>query len=67
MRAPESSATYKNSMNGNGELIHRYTFTKIFRPETKQAELFEEMVIIFHIKSKKVASYVDFLFPGRVL
>jgi len=45
VRAPESSATYKNSMNGNGELIHRYTFTKIFRPETKQAELFEEMVL----------------------
>ena len=31
-------------MNGNGELIHRYTFTKIFRPETNQAELFAEMV-----------------------
>ena len=42
-------------MNGNGELIHRYTFTKIFRPETNQAELFAEMV-----RSKLSTQLVDF-------
>ena len=40
-------------MNGNGELIHRYTFTKIFRPETDQAELFAEMV-----SSKLITQYI---------
>ena len=48
MHAPESSATYKNSMNGKGKLTHRYTFTKIFPPETQQAELFSEMVRMIH-------------------
>ena len=43
--APRESNTYKNSMNGAGKLIHRYTFTRIFPPETEQQELFTSMVL----------------------
>ena len=51
-------------MNGNGELIHRYTFTKIFRPETNQAELFAEMVrsklrVKFRMRLLPVVLYFD--------
>ncbi len=45
MNAPKESNTYKNSMNGAGQLIHRFAFSKIFPPETDQAEFFREMVL----------------------
>ena len=43
--APRESNTYKNSMNGAGKLVHRYTFTRIFPPHTEQQELFTSMVL----------------------
>ena len=43
--APRESNTYKNSMNGAGKLVHRYTFTRIFPPQTEQQELFTSMVL----------------------
>ncbi|XP_037081552.1 kinesin-like protein KIF20A [Pollicipes pollicipes] len=45
MNAPKDSATYKNGMNGNGKLAHRYTFTHIFRPETSQQQLFNQTTL----------------------
>ena len=45
--APKDSNTYKNSVNGaaGSKLTHRFTFTKIFPPETEQKEIFTEMVL----------------------
>eukprot|EP00095_Tigriopus_kingsejongensis_P010559 maker-scaffold421_size176100-snap-gene-0.31 protein:Tk10559 transcript:maker-scaffold421_size176100-snap-gene-0.31-mRNA-1 annotation:"golgin subfamily a member 4-like" len=45
LNAPKESNTFKNSVNGAGQLMHRYSFTKIFSPETDQAGLFQEMVL----------------------
>lgn len=45
LNAPKESNTFKNSVNGAGSLTHRYTFTKIFPPETDQSALFQEMVM----------------------
>ena len=42
--APKESQTYKNSINGAGKLTHRYTFTKIFQPNTEQSVIFSVMV-----------------------
>ena len=43
--APKESNAYKNSVNGVGLLTHRYSFTKVFAPETTQSGLFSEMVL----------------------
>ncbi len=43
--APPDSAAYKNSINGAGKLTHRYTFSKIFPPQTDQSGLFSDMVL----------------------
>ncbi len=45
MNAPKESVTYKNSMNGAGQLLHRFAFSKIFPAETGQAEFFRDMVM----------------------
>ena len=44
MHAPKESQSYKNSVNGVGKMCHRYTFTKIFKPATRQNEIFMEIV-----------------------
>ena len=43
--APADSHTFKNSINGAGTLTHRYSFTKVFSPNTSQSQLFREMVL----------------------
>ena len=45
LHAPNESHTYKNCMNGAGTLTHRYSFTKVFPPDTNQESLFREMVL----------------------
>ncbi len=45
LKAPHESNTYKNSMNGVGKLFHRYSFSKIFPPQTSQSDLFHDMVL----------------------
>ena len=42
--APPDSAAYKNSVNGQGKLTHRFTFTRIFPHNTEQSELFCNVV-----------------------
>ena len=44
LNAPKESQAYKNSVNGMGKMTHRYTFTKIFKPETDQKEIFSSIV-----------------------
>jgi len=44
LNAPKESQAYKNSVNGMGKMTHRYTFTKIFKPETGQKEIFSSIV-----------------------
>ena len=43
--APPDSAAYKNSINGKGNLTHRFSFTKILPSETDQPGLFNEIVL----------------------
>lgn len=42
--APKESKAYKTSINGNGKMVHRHTFTHIFKPETDQKEMFSNVV-----------------------
>ncbi|XP_041831100.1 kinesin-like protein KIF20A isoform X2 [Melanotaenia boesemani] len=44
LKAPKGSATMKSSKKGIGTSIHKFSFSKIFGPETTQAELFEATV-----------------------
>ncbi|KAK3922876.1 Kinesin-like protein KIF20A [Frankliniella fusca] len=39
---PKESATFKNNISGR--VVHQYTFTKVFRPDTTQKEVFDECV-----------------------
>ncbi|XP_010899038.1 kinesin-like protein KIF20A isoform X2 [Esox lucius] len=41
LNAPKGSATMKSSEKGIGQAIHKFSFSQIFGPETKQADLFE--------------------------
>ncbi|KAM9417476.1 kinesin-like protein KIF20A isoform 2-T2 [Salvelinus alpinus] len=41
LHAPKGSATMKSSEKGVGQAIHTFSFSQIFGPETKQADLFE--------------------------
>jgi hypothetical protein len=33
MQAPKDSKAYKNSINGVGKMVHRYSFTQVKSPE----------------------------------
>eukprot|EP00092_Neocalanus_flemingeri_P032334 GFUD01035153.1.p1 GENE.GFUD01035153.1~~GFUD01035153.1.p1 ORF type:complete len:1912 (+),score=653.09 GFUD01035153.1:74-5809(+) len=44
LNAPKESQAYKNSVNGIGKMTHRYTFTKVFKPETSQKDIFSNIV-----------------------
>ncbi|XP_051796406.1 kinesin-like protein KIF20A [Acanthochromis polyacanthus] len=44
LNAPKGSATMKSSEKGIGMSLHKFSFSKIFGPETTQAELFEDTV-----------------------
>uniref|UniRef100_A0ACB8FE11 Uncharacterized protein n=1 Tax=Sphaerodactylus townsendi TaxID=933632 RepID=A0ACB8FE11_9SAUR len=39
--APKESAAMKNSEKGIGQCAHRFTFTRVFGPESTQSEFFE--------------------------
>ncbi|XP_067108102.1 kinesin-like protein KIF20A [Osmerus mordax] len=41
LHAPKGSSTMKNSDKGIGQAIHKFTFSQIFGPESKQTEIFE--------------------------
>ncbi|XP_018415616.1 PREDICTED: kinesin-like protein KIF20A [Nanorana parkeri] len=41
LSAPKDSAAMKNCERGIGQSVHKFTFTKIFGPETTQAEFFD--------------------------
>ncbi|XP_075440349.1 kinesin-like protein KIF20A isoform X2 [Ascaphus truei] len=41
LQAPKDSSALKNSERGVGQSVHKFTFTRIFGPETMQAEFFE--------------------------
>ena len=45
LHAPKDSVSYKNSVNGTGNVYHRFTFSKIFNPNTEQEQVFSEMVL----------------------
>uniref|UniRef100_A0A7M4FFJ6 Kinesin-like protein n=1 Tax=Crocodylus porosus TaxID=8502 RepID=A0A7M4FFJ6_CROPO len=41
LQAPKESSAMKNSEKGVGQSMHRFTFTRVFGPETTQSEFFE--------------------------
>ncbi|XP_073488927.1 kinesin-like protein KIF20A [Aquarana catesbeiana] len=41
LSAPKDSSAMKNSERGIGQSVHKFTFTKIFGPDTVQAEFFD--------------------------
>ncbi|KAL8182118.1 UNVERIFIED_CONTAM: hypothetical protein K2H54_044386 [Gekko kuhli] len=41
LRAPKESAAMKNSEKGIGQCAHRFTFTRVFGPDSTQSEFFE--------------------------
>ncbi|XP_076828737.1 kinesin-like protein KIF20A isoform X2 [Brachyhypopomus gauderio] len=41
LHAPKGSATMKSSEKGIGQQLHKFSFTKIFGPETTQVEFFD--------------------------
>ncbi|KAM9308045.1 kinesin-like protein KIF20A [Gastrophryne carolinensis] len=41
LSAPKESSTMKNSERGIGQSVHKFTFSKIFAPDTMQAEFFD--------------------------
>nr|XP_056710891.1 kinesin-like protein KIF20A [Euleptes europaea] len=41
LHAPKESAAMKNSEKGIGQCAHRFTFTRVFGPESTQSEFFE--------------------------
>ncbi|XP_040210160.1 kinesin-like protein KIF20A isoform X2 [Rana temporaria] len=41
LSAPKDSSAMKNSERGIGQSVHKFTFTKIFGPDTAQAEFFD--------------------------
>ncbi|XP_045077107.1 kinesin-like protein KIF20A isoform X2 [Coregonus clupeaformis] len=41
LHAPKGSATMKSSEKGIGQATHQFSFSQIFGPETKQADLFD--------------------------
>ncbi|XP_060099738.1 kinesin-like protein KIF20A [Heteronotia binoei] len=41
LRAPKESASMKNSEKGIGQCAHRFTFTRVFGPDSTQSEFFE--------------------------
>ncbi|KAM4705475.1 kinesin-like protein KIF20A [Rhinophrynus dorsalis] len=44
LQAPKDSSAMKNSERGIGQSVHKFTFTRIFAPDTTQAEFFEGTV-----------------------
>ncbi|XP_069477168.1 kinesin-like protein KIF20A [Ambystoma mexicanum] len=44
LQAPKESNAMKNSEKGIGQSVHKFTFTKIFGPDTSQEEFFEGTV-----------------------
>ncbi|MEQ2220102.1 hypothetical protein ILYODFUR_001885 [Ilyodon furcidens] len=44
LNAPKGSANMKSSEKGIGLSIHKFTFSKVFGPQTTQGELFEDTV-----------------------
>ncbi|XP_053571861.1 kinesin-like protein KIF20A [Bombina bombina] len=41
LQAPKDSSAMKNCERGIGQAVHKFTFTQIFGPETKQADFFD--------------------------
>ncbi|NXT73376.1 KI20A protein, partial [Zapornia atra] len=41
LNAPKESSAMKNSEKGIGHSVHKFTFSKVFGPETTQSEFFE--------------------------
>ncbi|KAM8966879.1 kinesin-like protein KIF20A [Pelodytes ibericus] len=41
LQAPKDSSTMKNCERGIGQSVHKFTFTRIFGPDTMQAEFFD--------------------------
>uniref|UniRef100_A0A4W5K377 Kinesin-like protein n=1 Tax=Hucho hucho TaxID=62062 RepID=A0A4W5K377_9TELE len=44
LHAPKGSATMKSSEKGIAQATHTFSFSQIFGPETKQADLFEDTI-----------------------
>ncbi|KAG7330038.1 hypothetical protein KOW79_006260 [Hemibagrus wyckioides] len=62
LHAPKGSATMKCSEKGIGQQVHKFTFTKIFGPESTQAEFFDGTIRLqvqdfLHGKNTLVFSY----------
>ena len=45
MRAPRDSVAFKNSTRGVGETCHRFTFTRVFDPQTSQKNFFDSTTL----------------------
>ncbi|TSL34545.1 Kinesin-like protein KIF20A [Bagarius yarrelli] len=62
LHAPKGSATMKSSEKGIGQPVHKFSFTKIFGPESTQAEFFDgtiksQVQDFLHGKNALVFSY----------
>ncbi|KAM9501256.1 kinesin-like protein KIF20A [Clarias gariepinus] len=62
LHAPKGSATLKCSEKGIGQQVHKFSFTKIFGPESTQAEFFDgtiksQVQDFLHGKNALVFSY----------
>ncbi|XP_060779344.1 kinesin-like protein KIF20A [Neoarius graeffei] len=62
LHAPKGSATMKCSEKGIGQQVHKFSFTKIFGPESTQAEFFDgtirsQVQDFLHGKNALVFSY----------
>ncbi|XP_061614965.1 kinesin-like protein KIF20A [Phyllopteryx taeniolatus] len=53
LQAPKGSATLKCSERGIGTSVHKFSFSKIFGPETTQAELYDQTV------SSQMSDFLD--------
>ncbi|XP_057680655.1 kinesin-like protein KIF20A isoform X2 [Corythoichthys intestinalis] len=53
LQAPKGSATLKSSEKGVGTSVHKFSFSKIFGPETTQAELYD------HTVSSQMSDFLD--------
>lgn len=43
-KAPPESFTFKNSIHGMGKVNHKYSFTRILGPESRQTDVFNTVV-----------------------
>jgi hypothetical protein len=62
MQAPKDSKAYKNSINGVGKMVHRYSFTQVKPPRTLYKD---KPSVVF--KKKSCLNNPKALTPERVL